>query len=34
MSVESSNKNGTLVIGEAPNDAQAMKIVDQCSGWI
>jgi len=34
MSTESSNTNGTLVIGEATGDAQVMKIVDQCKGWI
>jgi hypothetical protein len=34
MSIESSNKNGTLAIGEATGDAQAVKIVDQWNGWI
>ncbi len=34
MFVKSCNKNGTLAIGEATSDAQVVKIVDQCNGWI
>ncbi len=34
ISIKSSSKNGTLALGEATGDAQAVKIIDQCNGWI